>query len=115
MVREAAAIGVPHATKGDAAIVFVILVSDELPGDGVENEIRRWIGEQLGTALRPERAVIVGDLPRTRNAKIMRRVIRAAWLRLPQGDMSALENPAAEEAIRLLGALDRDGRPMTDA
>lgn len=111
MVREAAAIGVPHATKGDAAIVFVIPVSDELPGDGLENEIRRSIGEQLGAALRPERVVFVGDLPRTRNAKIMRRVIRAAWLGLPQGELSALENPAAEEEIRRIGALDRD-EPM---
>ncbi len=33
----------------------------------------------------------------------MRRVIRAAWLGLPQGEMSALENPPAEQAIRLLG------------
>jgi acetyl-CoA synthetase len=39
--------------------------------------------------------VFVSDLPRTRNAKIMRRVARAAWLGLPPGEMSAVENPAA--------------------
>ena len=39
------------------------------------------------------------DLPKTRNAKIMRRVIRAAYLGLPAGDVTALENPAAVEEI----------------
>jgi acetyl-CoA synthetase len=106
-VREAAAIGVPHRTKGDSAVVFVVPVSNERVGDGVEEDIRRSIGDQLGAALRPERVIIVDDLPRTRNAKIMRRVIRAAWLDLPQGEMSALENPAATEAIRRLGLASR--------
>lgn len=103
LVREAAAIGVPHPTKGDAAVVFVILTGDSAGVDGVEEDIRRSIGERLGAALRPDRVVIVEDLPRTRNAKIMRRVIRAAWLGLAQGEVSALENPAAEAAIRALG------------
>lgn len=108
-VREAAAIGVPHPTKGDSAIVFVVPAGAERLGEGVEDEIRRAIGERLGAALRPERVVIVSDLPKTRNAKIMRRVIRAAWLGLQQGEMSALENPPAEADIRRLGAIDRDG------
>ena len=43
--------------------------------------------------------VVVPDLPRTRSGKIMRRVARAAWLGLDPGDLSALENPAAVEAI----------------
>jgi len=113
-VREAAAIGVPHPMKGDAAIVFVVPGRRDRPRDGLENEIRRSIGEQLGAALRPERVVIVDDLPRTRNAKIMRRVVRAAWLGEPQGEMSALENPAAEEEIRRLGLIDRDGLLTSD-
>ncbi len=41
----------------------------------------------------------VTELPKTRNAKVMRRVIRAAWLGLPPGDTTALENPAAVEGI----------------
>ena len=41
----------------------------------------------------------MGDLPKTRNAKIMRRVIRAAYLGQPAGDTTALENPAAVAAI----------------
>jgi acetyl-CoA synthetase len=99
LVREAAAIGVPHETKGDAIVVFAI------PAPGIDikpesaEEVRRFIGNQLGAALRPERVVFVSDLPRTRNAKIMRRVARAAWLGIPPGEMSALENPAAIEEI----------------
>jgi len=102
-VREAAAIGVPHPTKGDAVVVFVIAASTIENVEVTAEAVRRFVGAQLGAALRPERVVFVDDLPRTRNAKIMRRVIRAAWLDLPVGEQSALENVAAAEAIRTLG------------
>jgi acetyl-CoA synthetase len=50
---------------------------------------------------------VVEDLPRTRNAKIMRRVLRAAFLGQPVGDVSELENPESIEAVaRLRGATD---------
>lgn len=112
LVREAAAIAVPHPTKGEVAIVFAVVVSGDRD-DTAEGDIRRSIGEQLGAALRPERVLVVDDLPRTRNAKIMRRVIRAAWLGLPQGELSALENPPAEREIRRLGASDRARQSTT--
>jgi acetyl-CoA synthetase len=53
----------------------------------------------------------VGDLPKTRNAKIMRRVIRAAYLGLPAGDVTALENPAAVEAIARIPDHEREKQP----
>ncbi len=106
-VREAAAIGVPHPTKGDAVVVFVIAASAIADVAVTSDAVRRFVGSQLGAALRPERVVFVDDLPRTRNAKIMRRVIRAAWLDLPWGEQSALENVAAAEAIRTLGRSTR--------
>ncbi len=99
-VREAAAIGVPHPVKGDVAIVFAVLRPDQVASDELAETVRRFIGLQLGAALRPERVVFVSDLPKTRNAKIMRRVIRAAWLGLNAGDTSALENPGAVGIIR---------------
>jgi acetyl-CoA synthetase len=102
-IREAAAIAVPHEVKGDAVVVFAI-ARDGVSRDEVTAEaIRRHIGTQLGGSMRPDKVVFVDDLPRTRNAKIMRRTIRAAWLGLPAGDTSALENPAAVEAIRAMG------------
>lgn len=99
-VREAAAIGVPHPIKGDVAIVFAVLKPNQDANDVAAETLRRFIGDQLGAALRPDRVVFVSDLPKTRNAKIMRRVIRAAWLGLDAGDISALENPAAVDVIR---------------
>jgi acetyl-CoA synthetase len=102
-VKEAAAINVPHPVKGDAIIVFAVPRDDSGAPD-LGDRIRRFIGERLGAPLRPERVVLVDDLPRTRNAKIMRRVIRAAWLGIDAGDLTALENPAAVEAIARLGA-----------
>ena len=102
LVREAAAISVPHPVKGDTAIVFAIAAPGAEVNDEVALEVCRFIGTQLGAALRPERVVFVSDLPRTRNAKIMRRVARAAWLGLPPGELSALENPSAIEEIAAL-------------
>lgn len=54
----------------------------------------------LGGAFKPAAVVFVPDLPRTRNAKLMRRVVRAAWLGEDAGDLSTLVNPEAVQAIR---------------
>lgn len=104
-VQEAAAIGVPHEVKGECIIVFVVPRPGVETTDALAGEVRQTIAGQLGAALRPERVLWVRDLPKTRNAKIMRRVIRAAYLGLSPGDITALENPAAVEEI---GALSND-------
>lgn len=99
-VQEAAAIGTPHPVKGEAATVFVILHpgADETPE--LEGEILDAIASHLGRPLRPEAVRFVADLPRTRNAKIMRRVLRAHYLGAESlGDLSALENPEILESI----------------
>ena len=54
----------------------------------------------LGKALAPKEILFVGDIPKTRNAKVMRRVVRAAYLGEKLGDTSALENPASLEEIK---------------
>jgi acetyl-CoA synthetase len=54
----------------------------------------------MGKALRPESIHVVAELPKTRSGKVMRRVARAAYLDADPGDLSALENPLAVEAIR---------------
>jgi acetyl-CoA synthetase len=99
LVRESAAIAVPHDTKGETIVVFAVPVPGAVVDEAAPESVRRFIGDQLGAALRPELVVFVADLPRTRNAKIMRRVIRATWLRNPPGEISSLENPAAVEEI----------------
>jgi acetyl-CoA synthetase len=98
-VQEAAAIGVPHEVKGEGIVVFVVPKPGIDSSEPLAEEVRLTIAAQLGAALRPQRVLWVGDLPKTRNAKIMRRVIRAAYLGLSPGDTTALENPAAVEAI----------------
>ena len=54
---------------------------------------------QLGKSLKPQRVRFVRDLPRTRNGKILRRLVRQRYLDEPLGDTSALENPAALDDI----------------
>jgi acetyl-CoA synthetase len=55
---------------------------------------------QLGKALAPKEVVFVGDIPKTRNPKVMRRILRAAYLGEKLGDTSALENPASLNEIK---------------
>lgn len=98
-VSEAAAIGVPHELKGEAVIVFAVLRPEREPAEPLRQEIEELIVAQLGKPLRPQAVKFVRDLPKTRNAKIMRRVIRARFLGRELGDTSSLENPAAVEEI----------------
>jgi acetyl-CoA synthetase len=100
-VREAVAIGVPHDVKGEALVVLAILKPDRTPSEDLRQEIQEMVTSQLGRALRPEEVRFVADLPRTRNAKMLRRVIRAAFLgKSDLGDLSSLENPSSIDAVR---------------
>jgi acetyl-CoA synthetase len=98
-VSEAAAIGVPDELKGEAVVVFAILRPKHEPTDALRKEISEAIIAQLGKSLAPKRILFVTEVPKTRNAKIMRRVIRAKYLGEPLGDISSLENPSAVEEI----------------
>ena len=57
------------------------------------------VASELGRAFAPARVIFVSALPKTRSAKIMRRVIRATYLGREPGDLSSLENPAAVKAV----------------
>lgn len=98
-VAEAAAIGVPHEIKGEALVCFVVLKADTADGPALRKELAEQVAADLGKALKPEAVHVVGALPKTRNAKVMRRVIKAAYLGQPTGDVTALENPAAVDEI----------------
>ena len=97
-VVEAAAIGVPDEIKGQALVCFCVL-RDPPPDPSLEAELKGLVASRLGKPLRPERIHFVKDLPKTRNAKVMRRVVRAAYVGEPPGDLSALENPQAVAEI----------------
>jgi acetyl-CoA synthetase len=99
-VVEAAAIGVPDELKGQALVCFCVLHAKHEPSRRLAEELSALVAERLGKPLRPRAVEFVTELPKTRNAKIMRRVIRSAYLGEPPGDLSSLENPAAVDAIR---------------
>ncbi len=102
-VSEAAAVGVPHELKGEAIVVFCVLRPGREASDALANEVKEKVAELLGKPLRPEAVRFVAQLPKTRNAKILRRVIRGAYLgKTDLGDLSSLENPAAVDDIRAL-------------
>ena len=104
-VSEAAAIGVPHDIKGEAIVVFAVPRPGYTPSAELAREVQDTVAEHLGKPLRPEAVKFVTQLPKTRNAKILRRVIKGAYLgKQDLGDLSSLENPAAVEEIRTLAA-----------
>jgi acetyl-CoA synthetase len=102
-VVEAAAIGIPHAVKGESIAVFCVLRPGESGGPEVKAAIAAEVVRELGKALKPDVIELIPALPKTRSGKVMRRVIRAAYLGLDPGDLSSLDDPRLLDAIRSLG------------
>ena len=99
-VSEAAAVGVPDSIKGEALVCFCVLKKGR-NGDGeLATELKKKVASELGKALAPKEVLFVGDIPKTRNAKVMRRIVRAAYIGEKLGDTSALENPGSIEEIQ---------------
>jgi acetyl-CoA synthetase len=73
----------------------------------LEEELIRFVARKMGKALKPKRVWVVDELPKTRNGKILRRVIRAAYLGEDTGDLSSLENTETVEAIRRLAGNEK--------
>ncbi|WP_051045258.1 AMP-binding protein [Halalkalibacterium ligniniphilum] len=101
-VVEAGTIGVPDPIKGEVAICFVVLAPDISESAALKERLLNLVAEKLGKALKPKDIFFVQDLPKTRNAKVMRRAIKAAYLHQSAGDLSSLENPEAVEEIQAL-------------
>jgi acetyl-CoA synthetase len=101
-VIEAAAIGIPHEIKGEVIAVFCVLRRGETDEPELRASIAAEVVRELGKALKPEIIEVVPALPKTRSGKVMRRVIRAAYLHQDPGDVSALDDPSLVEAIARL-------------
>src|SRR5690606_9564419 len=104
-----------HEIKGTAMIAFCVLSSppyeggvDAAAADGVvlAAELKQLVAKDMGKPLAPSKIHFVSALPKTRNAKVMRRVIRSAYLGEDPGDISSLENPAAVDEISRTGRND---------
>lgn len=95
-VMEAAAIGVPDDLKGESLVCFVV----GRGGPGLAEELKAFVAEHMGKALKPRDVYLVSELPKTRNGKVVRRAIRASYLGISAGDLSSVENVDALAAIR---------------
>jgi acetyl-CoA synthetase len=102
-VAEAAVVGRPHDIKGEAVFAFVVCKGERPAGDTKKfvEELRAWVGEQLGAIAKPDDIRFADNLPKTRSGKIMRRLLRtiARGEEITQ-DVSTLENPAIVDQLR---------------
>jgi acetyl-CoA synthetase len=98
IVAEAAVVGRPDNTTGEAVCAFVVLKRSRPEGEEavkIANELRAWVGKEIGPIAKPKDIRFGDNLPKTRSGKIMRRLLRS----LAKGeeitqDVSTLENPA---------------------
>jgi len=92
-VAEAGVIGKPDAIAGQVVKAFVTLHRGHEPGDELRRELIAFARRRLGPAVAPREIEFAPTLPRTRSGKIMRRLLKARELGLPEGDLSTLETP----------------------
>ncbi|HSR00086.1 MAG TPA: acetate--CoA ligase [Sphingomicrobium sp.] len=90
-VAEAAAIGLPDERAGEIVKAYVTLKHGFDPSDALTRDILAHARRKLGAAIAPRQVEIRAELPHTRSGKIMRRLLRARELGLPEGDLSTLE------------------------
>ncbi len=104
LVAEAAVVGRPDATTGEAVCAFVVLKGTRPEGADAEKiakELRDWVGREIGPIAKPKDIRFGDNLPKTRSGKIMRRLLRS----LAKGeeitqDVSTLENPAILDQLK---------------
>ncbi|WP_348638201.1 AMP-binding protein [Bradyrhizobium sp. ISRA463] len=99
-LAEAAVFGIPHPVKGSAIVCACVPMPTIGSTNGLAEELSAALVRGMGASYRPEKIILVDDLPRTRNMKIMRRVLRAMFENKDPGDLSALANPEAITHIR---------------
>jgi len=104
MVAEAAVVGKPDETTGEAICAFVVLKRARPTGDEakqIATELRNWVAKEIGPIAKPKEIRFGDNLPKTRSGKIMRRLLRvlAKGEQITQ-DVSTLENPAILEQLK---------------
>lgn len=104
LVAEAAVVGKPDDIKGESIVAYVVLKGERATGEKAKeivNELRNWVGKEIGPIAKPSEIRFGDNLPKTRSGKIMRRLLRS----LAKGeeitaDISTLENPAILEQLK---------------
>jgi acetyl-CoA synthetase len=90
-VLEAAVIGKPDPVAGEIVKAFVVLKAGQIPSEDLQLDILAHARRRLGIAVAPREFSFIENLPKTRSGKIMRRLLKARELGLPEGDTSTLE------------------------
>ncbi|MFO1188689.1 MAG: AMP-binding protein [Alphaproteobacteria bacterium] len=101
-VSDVAAIGIPDPIKGSTLICVCVPMPGVTVDASLQNHMAEAVTKSMGRSYRPKAVVFVSDLPRTRNMKIMRRVVRAVFTGKEPGDLSALVNPEAVAALKTI-------------
>jgi len=99
-VAEAGVIGKPDPAAYEIVKAFVAVKPGIAGGDALRRSILGHARKRLGAVVAPKEIQFVADLPRTRSGKIMRRLLKARELGLPEGDLSALETPGQAAGAR---------------
>ena len=105
LVAEAAVVGRPDETTGEAICAFVVLKQARPTGEAAQKlarELRDWVGKEIGPIAKPKDIRFGDNLPKTRSGKIMRRLLRsiARGEEIAQ-DVSTLENPAILDQLKV--------------
>jgi len=99
-VAEAAVVGITHEIKGQAIAAFCTLRAGNRPGDEAADTLKRHVAEKIGPIARPDKIFFTAELPKTRSAKIMRRLLRDIGEGRVAGDTTTLADPTVLAEIR---------------
>jgi len=98
-VAESAVVAVPDELKGEVPVAFVILKTGQAPSGQLSRELSHWVKEKVGPVAALKQIFFVSKLPKTRSAKIMRRVVHAVVTGRPIGDVTTLEDEASVDEV----------------
>ena len=99
-VAEAAVIGKHHEVKGQAISAFVTLKEGTHPSDALKEELKQHVAQKIGALARPEDIFFTSELPKTRSAKIMRRLLRDIAEGRVLGDTTTLADPGVVASLK---------------
>ena len=102
LVAECAVIGLPDALTGSSLACVCVPLPNTTKTPQLQQDISTCVAQRFGAPYRPKLVLLVSSLPKTRNEKIMRRVIRSVLSGAHSGDLSALVNPEAVAELQAL-------------